>query len=110
MELFEVILTVDDMEAQKRFYRDVLGLEVERDGEYWTTFHTGACTLALHGGGRGDGDGARIVFKVGDVVAERTRLLAAGVELGEVRSPVEGVLVLDGRDPEGNPFHLEERT
>jgi catechol 2,3-dioxygenase-like lactoylglutathione lyase family enzyme len=70
MELFEVVLTVDDMEAQTRFYRDVLGLDIE---------------------------------------AERERLLASGVELGEIRSPADGVLVVDGRDPEGNPFHLEQR-
>jgi predicted enzyme related to lactoylglutathione lyase len=109
MELFEVVLTVDDMEAQTRFYRDVLGLEVERESEYWTTFRTGRCTFALHGGGRSDGAGARVVFKVDDVEAERERLLASGVELGEIRSPADGVLVVDGRDPEGNPFHLEQR-
>lgn len=109
MELFEVVLTVDDMEAQTRFYREVLGLEVEGQSGFWTTFRTGACTLALHGGGRGEGDGVRIVFKVDDVEAERRRLVAAGVELGEIRSPANGVLVLDCRDPEGNPFHLEQR-
>lgn len=109
MELYEVVLTVDDMEEQTRFYRDVVGLEVERSGEFWTTFRTGPCTFALHGGGRPEGAGARIVFKVDDVETERERLLAGGAVLGEIRSPAEGVLVVDGRDPEGNPFHLEER-
>jgi len=109
VELFEVILTVDDMDAQSRFYRDVLGLEVERASDFWTTFRTGACTFALHGGGRPGGDGARIVFRVDDVERERQRLLGLGVELGEIRSPAEGVLVVDGRDPERNPFHLEQR-
>lgn len=109
MELFEVVLPVADMEAQTGFYRDVLGLEVERAGEFWTTFRTGACTFALHGGGRPEGAGARIVFRVDDVEAERKRLAGEGVDVGEIRSPVEGVFVLDGRDPEGNPFHLEER-
>jgi catechol 2,3-dioxygenase-like lactoylglutathione lyase family enzyme len=30
------------------FYRDTLGLEVARETDGWTTFHTGACTLGLH--------------------------------------------------------------
>lgn len=109
MELFEVVLPVEDMDAQTAFYRDVVGLEVERASEFWTAFRTGACTFALHGGGHGEGSGARPVFRVADAHAERERLLGRGVEVGEIRSPVEGVLVIDCRDPEGNSFHLEQR-
>ena len=57
--LCEVILYVEDMHAQVRFYRDVLGLRHHHpqgiddfSGEYWVTFDTGSCTLALHGGGQ----------------------------------------------------------
>jgi hypothetical protein len=42
------------MDAQVAFYRDKLGLTVsypdglnDYTGEYWVTFATGACTLAL---------------------------------------------------------------
>lgn len=118
MQLFEVILNVEDMDAQARFYRDILGLEVLHPHgaqsfaeEFWVTFDTGGCTLALHGGGgRKIGeDAARIVFRVDDVAAAREELVSRGVELGEIRSPTPGVLVVDGRDPEGNPFHLEQK-
>lgn len=111
MQLFEVILNVEDMDAQVSFYRDTLGLRVQRADSFWTTFDTGACTLAVHGGGArkiGE-DAARIVFRVDDVAAAREELVSRGVELGEIRSPAEGVLVVDGRDPEGNMFHLEEK-
>jgi len=110
MQLLEVVLPVDDMDAQTSFYRDVVGLEVERASEFWTAFRTGACTFALHGGGHGKGGGARAVFRVQDVEAERERLLGHGVEVGEIRSPVEGVFVIDCRAPEGNPFRLEQRS
>lgn len=111
MQLFEVILNVEDMDAQVSFYRDALGLAVQHADPSWTTFDTGACTLALHGGGgRKIGeDAARIVFRVADLAAAREELVQRGVELGEVRSPTPGVLVVDGRDPEGNPFHLEQK-
>jgi catechol 2,3-dioxygenase-like lactoylglutathione lyase family enzyme len=112
VNLFEVILNVRDMEAQTRFYRDMLGLDVDVSGGFWTTFRTGDCTLALHGGGDGriGGDAARIVFRVDDVEQARLELLSRGVKLGEVRSPVDGVRVVDGKDPEGNSFHLEQRS
>jgi len=29
-------------------YRDTVGLELDFESEHWTTFRTGACTLALH--------------------------------------------------------------
>jgi catechol 2,3-dioxygenase-like lactoylglutathione lyase family enzyme len=111
MQLFEVILNVDDMDAQVSFYRDTLGLTVQHADPFWTTFETGACTLALHGGGgRKIGeDAGRIVFRVDDVAHARDELTQRGVELGDIRSPAPGVLVVDGRDPEGNPFHLEQK-
>ena len=48
MELVEVGLYVRDMERAIRFYRDTVGLELDFESEHWTTFRTGACTLALH--------------------------------------------------------------
>ena len=56
--LIEVILYVQDMDAQVSFYRDLFGLRVMEPqnvrgfaGVYWVTLDTGACTLALHTGG-----------------------------------------------------------
>lgn len=116
--LMEVILFVQDMARQVAFYRDVLGLKVtypagleDYTGQSWVTFDTGACTLALHDGGRGriGEDAPKIVFRVEDIHAARAELLARGVSLGEVRAAAPGVWVCDGVDPEGNRFSLESQ-
>jgi catechol 2,3-dioxygenase-like lactoylglutathione lyase family enzyme len=50
MEVVEVIVYTRDMARATSFYRDVLGFEPDFESEHWTTFRTGACTLALHAG------------------------------------------------------------
>jgi catechol 2,3-dioxygenase-like lactoylglutathione lyase family enzyme len=67
----EVILYVQDMNAQVAFYRDVLGLKVRQPQQvgdysdvYWLELETGPCVLALHGGGkRRFGGCPKIVFR-----------------------------------------------
>ena len=116
--LMEVILTVKDMGAQVAFYRDTLGLTIKapQAGEdpseaYWVELDTGACTLALHGGGqrRLGQDAAKVVFRVASVPATRDRLLQLGVPMGDIGSPAPGIEVCDGADPEGNRFSIESR-
>jgi catechol 2,3-dioxygenase-like lactoylglutathione lyase family enzyme len=112
VELAEIVLYVRDMKRAVGFYRDTLGLELDVESEHWTTFRTGACTLALHATerrelGTGEPDPT---FRVGDVDAERARLAAAGVEVSEIREPVAGVRVFDVRDPDGNRISLESRS
>lgn len=115
----EVILYARAMDRMVHFYRDRLGLRVtypenreSYESEYWVTFATGACTLALHGGGEGrtGPDSPKLVFASGDLAADREELLRRGVTMGEVRSPAPGVLVCDGVDLEGNRFSLESRA
>jgi catechol 2,3-dioxygenase-like lactoylglutathione lyase family enzyme len=105
MNLVEVIVYTQDMERASAFYRDVLGLEPDFESSHWTTFRTGACTFALHAGSAAPDP----TFEVQDVVAARERLLAAGVEVTEIREPVAGVRVFDARDPDGNRFSIEAR-
>lgn len=114
--LMEVIVYVHDMARAVGFYRDALGLRVtfpadktDYSGEYWVTLDTGACSLALHGGGQGrrGADKPKIVFRVADIHAARATLTARGVPLDEVRSPAPGVWVCDGFDPDGNPLSIE---
>ena len=118
-ELMEVILYVQDMQAQVAFYRDKLGLcikepqQVEDYGAvFWVELSTGACTLALHGGGqkRVGVDAPKVVFRVSKMEQARRTLIKRGVPLGEIRSPAPGVLVCDGTDPEGNRFSIESKT
>ena len=116
--LIEVILYVQDIQAQVRFYRDQLGLVVsfpqdqaDYSQENWVTFETGTCTLALHSGGklRQGEDAPKIVFGVDDIQVARDHLISHGVKIGAIRSAAPGILVCDGFDPEGNPISFESR-
>ena len=114
--LSEVILFVQDMNAMVAFYRDQLGLAVESPAgvtdfgaESWVVLDTGACKLALHGGGqrRLGEDTPHIVFAVADIDQVRAVLVARGVAMSAVREIAPGVKVSDGVDPEGNPYSIE---
>ncbi|MGE3315061.1 MAG: VOC family protein [Planctomycetaceae bacterium] len=115
--LGEVILYVEDMPKQVRFYRDVLGLKVidpadsDPGDAYWVLLDCGACQLALHGGGerRFGEDAPKIVFMVDDIQAARDELVRKGVPAGDTFSPAPGVSVVNCTDPEGNKFSLEKR-
>jgi catechol 2,3-dioxygenase-like lactoylglutathione lyase family enzyme len=106
VELREVIVYTRDMERATAFYRDVLGLQPDSESPYWTTFRTGACTFALHAGSEAPDP----TFEVADAAAERERLIAAGIEVTEIREPVAGLRVFDARDPDGNRFSIESRA
>ena len=115
-ELMEVILYVEDMENQVSFYRDKLGLKVKFPSgtknfseEFWVELDSGACSLALHAGGkkRFGADAPKIVFRVDDILAARQELLDQEIPVGEVRSAAPGVWVCDAEDPEGNKFSIE---
>lgn len=114
--LIEVILYVKDMRQQVAFYRDTLELPLlfptglaDYTNAMWVVFDTGACKLALHGGGqrRLGQDSPMIVFGVEDIQTARATLLARGVHLQEIFSAAPGVRVCHGYDPEGNPISLE---
>ena len=116
--LGELILYVEDMSAQVVFYRDILGLRVveptdtdQFEEAYWVLFDAGGCKLALHGGGkrRFGEDAPKFVFYVEDIEAARSHLVSAGIQVGDTRSPAQGVYVVDAVDPEGNLFSLEQR-
>jgi len=116
--LMEVILFTKDMNKMVQFYRDVLDLPLTNPNirdhakEDWVTFESGACQLALHSGGSGNSgpDAAKIVLQVQDIKSARFQLLESGVSVSDLRSPSPGISVCDAKDPEGNPFSLEEKT
>jgi catechol 2,3-dioxygenase-like lactoylglutathione lyase family enzyme len=114
--LIEVILYAKDMNKMVQFYRDVLDLPLNNPGirdysnESWVPFQTGNCSLALHSGGNGNigSDAPKIVFQVEDIKSARFQLLQASVAVSDIRSPAPGRQVCDAKDPEGNPFSIEE--
>jgi len=116
MRLFQVILDVRDMDAQARFYRDVLGCTVLHPADA-ADFHdapfvrldAGGALLALHAGRteHHHGQEPRLSFLVDDLEQARERLRSHDVPAGEPRSPAPGIRIVDARDPEGNAFHFE---
>jgi CBS domain-containing protein/predicted enzyme related to lactoylglutathione lyase len=117
--LVSVILYVQDMRLMVSFYRDSMGFEVQLPAdvtdyaqESWVQIDTGACKLALNAGGSGrmGEDAPMIVFGVADIELARTTLLGRGVALEEIFDAGNGVKVVQGRDPEGNPISLEQRA
>ena len=106
MKLAEVVVYTQDMARATAFYKDTLGLEPTFESDHWTTFDTGACTLALHAGSEAPDP----TFLVDDLDAVRKSLDAAGVDVTEIREPMPGLRVFDARDPDGNRFSLESRA
>jgi len=103
------------------FYRETLGLAVleDRSVEGWVEFAAGGATLVLHAiptelvesivvthpPRRREEAPVKLVFRVDDVAAERTRLMA-------LRVPMQALLswgACDGTDPEGNVFQIASR-
>ena len=118
-DLMEIIIYVTDMQKQVEFYRDVLEFEVsyppntdDYSEQMWVTFDTGACTLALHGGGaqRFGADAPKLVFQVVDMDAARVHLKDHDVQIGEIREAAPGVMVCDIEDPEGNNLSIEHHA
>src|SRR6266511_1830174 len=108
-------IVVDDLEAQRRFYSEMLGLEEVDAGEDWVQFDMGEGNLfeILLRNDQPQYDRRRFQpgFAVQDVEAARARLLERGVE---AISPVEGGPASGGawcyfRDPEGNVFEVSQR-
>jgi len=106
VELVEVVVYTQDMARATAFYRDTLGIEPDFESPHWTTFRTGACTLALHLGSEAPDP----TFLVEDLEAARESLAAAGVDVTEIREPAAGLRVFDARDPDGNRFSIESRA
>jgi catechol 2,3-dioxygenase-like lactoylglutathione lyase family enzyme len=110
----EVILFVGNMDAEVRFYRDVLGLPLhfpkgleDYSDQMWVEFKLGDSSLALHGGSDSHPtDDHQMVFFVDDVVSARERIVEAGISMGEIRPLEDGAPVSEGRDPDGHPFSI----
>jgi len=118
--LTRIILYVHDVERLSAFYGETFALPlVEAIGDEWAVLKSGGSELALHRVGepwRAETPGAhsmsnaKLVFAVDDVTAMRTRLIAKGMQMGEVKSYAGTGLLCDGRDPDGNVFQLAERS
>lgn len=108
-------LVVDDLESQRRFYRDTLGLKELGSGDGWVQFDLGFPNLfeLLQRSDEPQYDRRRFQpgFAVDDIRSARERLIERGVE---PVTDIEGEPDSQGnwcyfRDPEGNVFELSQR-
>ena len=100
---------VRDLDAGRRFYRDVLGFEemAVDFNKRWTHLRRGAMEVGLVEG-EPQPDGAVAHVDVPDVKQEADRLRTAGVEGGIVLELTGQMRLLDVFDPDGNRVQLAQ--
>jgi len=114
MNQLQIILFVQDMNREVRFYRDVLGLPLvyprgleDYANEMWVEFDLGETTLAIHGGAEDTPDTLHeLVFYVENVASAREMIIAAGTQMDEIRELEDGSPTAEGRDPAGHRFSV----
>jgi predicted enzyme related to lactoylglutathione lyase len=103
-----VYLYVSDLERSASFYRDVLGVPLEGDGD-WQEASLGGVRFALHRAHEGVGPLSsgtiHVNLEVDDIDAAAERLRAAGVEAGETMREDWGS-ALELIDPDGYRLYL----
>jgi predicted enzyme related to lactoylglutathione lyase len=111
-DLAFIAYSVKDMPRAIAFYRDVVGLTPgQMFGDHWAEFDVGSITFGIGNGesiGIPAGSQASAAFEVDDIAAERERLIAEGVKVGDIwdSTSCRACFVTD---PEGNRFALHER-
>ncbi len=99
-----------ELERSLRFYRDLLGIPLEREDRDWAeaTFPDGT-RFALHAAHEGVGElssgTVRVDFEVADADAARERLRGEGVEARDAMREEWGAVV-EVIDPDGYLIHL----
>jgi len=98
-------LVVEDLEAQRRYYRDVVGLREWRVGEGYVIFAVGSQKfelLAQSTRPQYAHIGFHVGFNVANIEAARAELISRGLEpVGDIESAM-GSSWCYFKDPEGN--------
>lgn len=108
-----VSLAVKDLATARSFYKDKLGLMVEKEGEYECTYSSGHVKVQIYVSSEaGSNKGTAATWEVENIEAEVAELRGMGVEFEHYPNsnmPLEGdVYVMDGekaawfKDPDGN--------
>jgi predicted enzyme related to lactoylglutathione lyase len=104
--------SVSDVPRAQRFYSEMLGLKPgDSFGDHWVEFDVGKATFGIGNGtplGFEPGSSTGAAFEVDDMAALRERLIAGGVEVGEVYE-FPACITCFARDPDGNRFALHQR-
>jgi catechol 2,3-dioxygenase-like lactoylglutathione lyase family enzyme len=106
LSLARVILFTTRMDDLTAYYRDILGLPVLKGSaaEGWVEFEG----LALHRG-RPQPGSTKIAFRAGNVAGAREEAVRRGAKFGKIKK-FEGLVLCDGRDPDGNPVQISSRA
>jgi catechol 2,3-dioxygenase-like lactoylglutathione lyase family enzyme len=109
-------VVADDLEAQRRFYRDVLGLQELEAADDWIQFDMGSGrileVMALDPGvPQYREPGFSVAFMVEDIEAAAQELVARGVQrVSEIEGgPESGQYWCYFRDGEGNRFEIAQK-
>lgn len=108
----QVALSVRDIAAATAFYRDVLGLAHLFDAPAMSFLDAGGVRLMLSAqGGEPGGTGTLVYFRVADLAATHSELVARGVDFAQPphvigRTPDREVSLAFCRDPDGNLLGL----
>jgi len=108
MNLARIILFARDLKRLSVFYRDVVGLTLKHEEKGWVEFDAGGRVLAPHRG-KGHPGGTKLAFKSGDVARTREAWIARGAVPGKVKE-FGGLVLCDGKDPEGNRLQISNRA
>jgi glyoxylase I family protein len=101
-----VWLYVRDIERSTAFYRDVVGIPLEGDGDWMEHAFPDGPRFALHAAHGDVSPGTiNVDFEVADIDAAVGRLRAAGVEVGEVTREPFGCFA-KFTDPDGYVLEL----
>lgn len=122
LALDTIVLYVQNVDRLRKFYTDVLGLEIiEDDKAVWVLLRAGNACVGLHKIGEqylseiSEGykfdNNTKIVFKIEqDIYDIRQLLIDKNVLMREVKNYDNyDYLLCDGEDPEGNVFQLKQR-
>lgn len=106
------IYQVGDLDAARRWYADVLGIEPYFAEPFYVGFNVGGFELGLlpeEGGASRSGTGVIAYWGVDDADAALTRLLELGArERGGVQDVGDGIRLATVLDPFGNVFGIIE--
>ncbi len=122
LNLNTIIFYVQDVYSLKKFYSNVLGLEIIEDDEsVWALLRAGNGYVGLHKIGDEylskikDGykfdNNAKLVFQIQeDIIEARQLLIYKNVSMREIKTfDNYDYWLCDGQDPEGNVFQLKQK-
>ena len=104
--LIDMVQTAaDDVAETVRFYRDVLGAAVQREGDEWSRLRLGGIDIGIHRTPASP-EGWLPEFRVADIAAVKAAVVAAGRPILRDYDDIPGGVVLAFADPAGNAVQV----